>query len=103
MERDRESSKGYGFIVFDTEEEANAAIEGLNGTPLGNEIITVVHAEKRRRGSSEGRGGRGGFRGRGGRGGSGGRGGRGGYTGYGEYHGGYFGGHGPRGGRGSYY
>lgn len=29
-------SKGHGFVQFETEESANAAIENLNGTTVGD-------------------------------------------------------------------
>ena len=40
MEKEDETrSRGFGFVEFDTLAEANAAIEGLNDTQLGNKII----------------------------------------------------------------
>ena len=35
-------SKGFGFVEMSTEEEATAAINGLNGTELGGHTIKVV-------------------------------------------------------------
>ena len=62
---DRESgrSKGFGFVEMSTEEEANQAIEKLNGTPMGGRNMTVTEA--RPQAPREG-GGRGGPRGGGG-------------------------------------
>jgi cold-inducible RNA-binding protein len=93
-------SKGFGFVEIASKEEAQAAIEGLNGKELKGRALNVNEARPR----AEGRGGRGGYGG--GKGGSGGgRGGRGGYGGgkgggYGGGGGGYGGYGGGRGGRG---
>jgi RNA recognition motif-containing protein len=59
-----------------SEEEAKAAINGLNGKEIGGRVLTVNEARPR-----EDRGGGGGRSGGGGRGGYGGGGGRGGYGG----------------------
>jgi RNA recognition motif-containing protein len=50
-------SKGFGFVEFETAEEANAAIEGLNEKPFHDRNIRVSQAQDR---PSEGRGGGGG-------------------------------------------
>lgn len=70
---DTSRSRGFGFIEFDTLDEAKAAIEGLNETPLGHRNIMVQHAGKpasgkppQRRGGQRGGGHRGGGRGFGG-------------------------------------
>jgi RNA recognition motif-containing protein len=63
-------SKGFGFVEMSTQEEAEAAMEKLNGTDLEGRTITVNEARPRTE-----RGGGGGFRGGGG-GGYGGGGGR---------------------------
>ena len=73
---DRESgrSKGFGFVEMSTDEEAQAAIRGLNGQDHGGRPLTVNEArprEERGGGGGGGRGGRGGYGG-----GGGGRGGR---------------------------
>jgi RNA recognition motif-containing protein len=47
-------SRGFGFVEMPTDTEAQAAIDGLNGTSLGNQAITVSKARPR----SESRGGR---------------------------------------------
>ena len=78
---DRETgrSKGFGFVQMGTDEEANAAIEGLNGKDHGGRALTVNEAKpKENRGGGFGGGGGGGGRGRGGYGGGGGGGGGGG-------------------------
>ena len=73
-------SKGFGFVEMGTDEEAQAAINALNGQDHGGRALTVNEAKPRENRGSGG-GGRGGFGG-GGRGGyGGGGGGRGGYGG----------------------
>lgn len=71
-------SRGFGFVEMANDDEAQAAIDALNGTPYGGRPLTVNEARPR-----EDRGGRGGYGGGGGgRGGYGdGGGGRGGYGG----------------------
>ena len=74
-------SRGFGFVEMAAKAEAQAAIDGLNGTSLGERTLSVSEARPRaeggRGGGSYGRGGGGGgFGGRGG--GFGGRGGGGG-------------------------
>jgi RNA recognition motif-containing protein len=46
---DRETgrSKGFGFVEMRTDQEAQSAIERLNGTFLGNRTITVNEARER--------------------------------------------------------
>lgn len=79
-------SKGFGFVEMASDDEAQSAIEALNGQDQGGRALTVNEARPREsRGGSGGGGGRGGYGG--GRGG-----GRGGYGGGG-------GGGGGRGGR----
>ena len=80
LPKDPESgrSKGFGYVEFDTVENAGKALEALNGQPLGGRPIRVDFAGKRDNaggGGGGGRGGRGGARGGrgGGRGGFGGR------------------------------
>jgi RNA recognition motif-containing protein len=75
---DRESgrSKGFGFVEMGSDEEAQAAIQGLNGQVQNGRPLTVNEARPREeRGGGGGGGGRGGRGGYGG-GGGGGRGGR---------------------------
>jgi RNA recognition motif-containing protein len=40
-------SKGFGFVEMSTEEEATAAINGLNGTELGGHTIKVDQRRSR--------------------------------------------------------
>jgi len=73
-------SRGFGFVEMSTKTEAQAAINGLNGTSLKERTLSVSEARPRTEGG--GRGGGGGGYGRGGgggygRGGGGGGGGRG--------------------------
>ncbi len=90
-------SKGFGFVEMPTNEEAQAAIDGLNGTELKGKVLTVNVARPR----TENRGSGGGFSGGGGKGGFGGgnKGGSGGGN-KGNYGGGGKGGYGGGGGRG---
>ena len=71
---DRESgrSKGFGFVEMGSDQEAQAAIQGLNGKEHDGRPLTVSEARPR----EERGGGGGGRRGRGGGYGGGGRGGR---------------------------
>jgi RNA recognition motif-containing protein len=73
MDRDTGRSKGFGFVEMKTEQEAKAAIEGLNGKEVNGRALTVNEAKPKTEGGG-GRGGSGG--GRGGYGGGGGGGGR---------------------------
>lgn len=106
MERDTGRSKGFGFVEMGSDAEAQAAIQGMNGQPLGGRNCVVNEArpmEPRppRSGGYGGGGGGGGYGGGGGGGygGGGGGGGRGGYGGGGRGEGGG-GGYGGGGGRG---
>ena len=59
-------SRGFGFVEMSNDEEANAAIEALNGSDLGGRTITVNVARPkadRNSGGGGGGGGRGGDRG----------------------------------------
>jgi cold-inducible RNA-binding protein len=83
---DRESgrSKGFGFVEMPDDNEAQAAINALEGSDLDGRTIAVKKAEPREsRGGGGGFGGGGGNRGGGGGGGYGGGGNRGGGGGYG--------------------
>lgn len=114
MDRDTGRSKGFGFVEMGTDQEAQAAINGMNGQNLDGRAVVVNEARPReeRPGGFGGGGGRsGGFGGGGGYGGGGG-GGRssgGGYGGggsgggYGGGGGGYGGGGGGRSGGGGGY
>ena len=93
-DRDTGRSKGFGFVEMANDNEAQAAIDGLNGKEHGGRALTVNEARPR-----EDRGGGGGSGGFGG-GGGGGRGGYGGGGGGGR--GDRGGGRGDRGGRDRY-
>ena len=47
MERDTGRSKGFGFVQMGTDAEAQAAIEGMNGQPLGGRSLVVNEARPR--------------------------------------------------------
>ena len=70
-------SRGFGFVEMATKSEAQAAINGLNGTPLKERTLSVSEARPRTeggRGGGYGGGRGGGYGGRGGGYGGGGRG-----------------------------
>ena len=83
MERDTGRSKGFGFVEMGSDEEAQSAINGMNGQPLGGRSVVVNEARPME--ERPPRSGGGGFGGGGGRreggGGYGGGGGGGGYGG----------------------
>ncbi len=79
MDRETGRSKGFGFVEMGTDQEAQAAIQALNGKEVDGRALTVNEARPKTEGGG-GRGGGGGGGGRGGYGGGGG-GGRGGYGG----------------------
>jgi hypothetical protein len=118
MERDTGRSKGFGFVEMGSDAEAQAAINGMNGQPLGGRSVVVnearpMEARPPRTGGFGGgggyggggggdRSGGGGYGGGGGGGGGGGRSGGGGYGGGGGSDGGFrspYGGGGSGGGR----
>ena len=84
MERDTGRSKGFGFVEMGSDDEAQSAINGMNGQPLGGRSVVVNEArpmeERPPRSGGGGFGGGGGGRREGG-GGYGGGGGGGGYGG----------------------
>jgi hypothetical protein len=112
MERDTGRSKGFGFVEMGSDAEAQAAISGMNGQPLGGRSVVVNEARPmearppRTGGGGFGGGDRSGGGGYGGGGGGGGgdRSGGGGYGGGGDRSGGggYGGGGGGRSGGGGY-
>ena len=111
MERDTGRSKGFGFVEMGSDAEAQAAIGGMNGQPLGGRSVVVNEARPmearppRTGGGGFGGGDRSGGGGYGGGGGGGDRSGGGGYGGGGgggRSGGGGYGGGGGGGGRGGY-
>ena len=74
MDRDTGRSKGFGFVEMGSDEEAQAAIAGVNGTEHDGRTLTVNEARPRENRTGGGGGGGGGG-GRGGYGGGGGGGG----------------------------
>jgi len=102
MERETGRSKGFGFVEMGSDAEAQAAINGMNGQPLGGRSVVVNEARPmeprppRSGGGGYGGGGGGGYGGGGGGYGGGGRSGGGG--GDGGFRSPY--GAGPRGGSG---
>ena len=69
MERDTGRSKGFGFVEMGSDAEALAAIEGMNGAPLGGRSLVVNEArpmEPRPPRTGGGGGGGGGYGGGGG-------------------------------------
>lgn len=65
-------SRGFGFVEMASSDEAKAAIEKLNGTPLDGRNLTVSEARPSEGGGGGGGRSGGGFRGRSGGGGGGG-------------------------------
>ena len=67
MERDTGRSKGFGFVEMGSDAEAQAAINGMNGQPLGGRSVVVNEARPmearppRSGGGGYGGGGRGGY------------------------------------------
>ena len=101
MERETGRSKGFGFVEMGSDAEAQSAVHGMNGQPLGGRSIVVnearpMEARPPRSGGDGGGYGGGGRSGGGGYGGGGGGGGRGGGGGDGGFRSPY--GSGPRGG-----
>ena len=97
MERDTGRSKGFGFVEMGSDAEALAAIEGMNGAPLGGRSLVVNEARpmeprppRTGGGGGYGGGGGGGYGGGGGGREGGGGGGRGGFGGGREGGGGGF-------------
>ena len=66
---DRETgrSKGFGFVEMSSDQEAQAAISGLNGREVDERALTVNEAKPREDRGGGGRGGYGGGRSGGGR------------------------------------
>lgn len=67
MDRDTGRSKGFAFVEMNSDQEAQAAIDGINGKEHNGRTLTVNEARPREeRGGGGGRGGRGGYGGGGG-------------------------------------
>ena len=60
MDRDTGRSKGFGFVEMGSDQEAQAAIQALNGKESGGRTLTVNEARPKTEGGG-GRGGRGGY------------------------------------------
>jgi RNA recognition motif-containing protein len=67
MDRDTGRSKGFGFVEMGTDQEAQTAIQAMNGQPVNGRNLTVNEARPKESGG--GGGGRGGYGGGGGGGG----------------------------------
>jgi RNA recognition motif-containing protein len=98
LDRDTGRSRGFAFVEMATEQDAQGAIQAMNGADLDGRPLKVNEAQPRQDGG--GRGGFGGGGGGGSRGGYGGGGGGGGRGGYGGDRGGRRGGRGDDGGGG---
>jgi RNA recognition motif-containing protein len=61
MDRDTNRSKGFGFVEMENDQEAQAAIAGLNGQQSGGRALTVNEARPKENGGRSGGGGRGGY------------------------------------------
>lgn len=66
-DRDTGRSKGFGFVEMSSNEEAQAAINALNGQSQDGRALTVNEAKPKENRSHGGGGGRGGYGGGGGR------------------------------------
>ncbi|HEY5611909.1 MAG TPA: RNA-binding protein [Thermoanaerobaculia bacterium] len=53
-ERDSGRSRGFGFVEFDNDAEAKAAIDGLNGREVGGKTLVVNEARPRKGGTGRG-------------------------------------------------
>jgi RNA recognition motif-containing protein len=47
-DRENGSSKGFGFVVFETATEGQAAIDGLNGKEVSGRTLKVMEARPRK-------------------------------------------------------
>ena len=55
-DRDTGRSKGFGFVEMSNDQEAQSAIDRLNGTSLGDRTITVNQARERQSTGNRGQG-----------------------------------------------
>lgn len=102
MERDTGRSKGFGFVEMGSDAEAQAAINGMNGQPLGGRSVVVNEARPMEARPPRSFGGGGGYGGGAGGGYGGGRSGGGSDGGFRSPYGGGNGGRSGGGGRGGY-
>lgn len=58
VDRDTGRSKGFGFVEMPNNDQAVAAIDGLNGTELGGRTITVNESRPKPPRNNDRRGGR---------------------------------------------
>ena len=56
MDRETNRSKGFGFVEFDSKDEAEAAIENLNGKEVSGRSIVVNEARPPKPRNNGGRG-----------------------------------------------
>jgi cold-inducible RNA-binding protein len=61
LDRSTGRPRGFGFVTMSTPEEAQKAIEAMNGKPLGGRALTVNLARPREERPSGGGGGRRGY------------------------------------------
>jgi RNA recognition motif-containing protein len=66
MDRDTGRSKGFGFVEMGSDQEAQTAIQALNGKEVEGRSLTVNEARPKESGGGRGGGGGGGGRGGGG-------------------------------------
>jgi RNA recognition motif-containing protein len=62
VDRNTNRSRGFGFVEMNNDEEAKAAVEGLNGKDLDGRPLNVNEARPRRNDSGRGGGGGGSYR-----------------------------------------
>jgi len=60
-DRDTGQSKGFGFVEFEREDDANKAVEALNGTQHDGRALQVNEARPREERRPSGGGGGGGY------------------------------------------
>ena len=68
MDRETGRSRGFGFVTFQDNAAADAAVAGMDGKSLDGRTVRVNEAQEKQGGGGGGGGGRGGFGGGGGRG-----------------------------------
>lgn len=56
-DRDSGRSKGFGFVEFSDNSQANAAMSAMNGKEIGGRALTVSEARPKNEGSDRGAGG----------------------------------------------